>query len=152
MLVSCTGMPLTQSLCPHLDGTYADRTPGEKASLVSFLTGQQAAVSAGTVELTSDAVVLRVQTSTLRHVLRTPADFSCSKGNEMTLTRQAIGRIYLPPLLDQSLVTSYQFSKTESGDLRMDVYSRTTASPYGVRLSGPEQLDRTVIWAARPQR
>lgn len=150
MLVSCAGMG-PQAPCPDIGGTYADRAQGDKGSLVSVLTGQKTA-PAGTVELTVDAAALHVETSKTRHTLRSPADFSCSLGNELTLTRQDIERVHLPPLIDQSVVTSYRFRKTATGDLQMDVYFQTTASPYGWRLSGPEKLDRTLTWTTQSRR
>lgn len=150
MLMSCAAMG-PQALCPDIGGIYADRAQGDKGLLVSVLTGQKTA-PADTVELTVDAAALHVETLKTRHTLRSPADYSCSLGSELTLTRQDIERVRLPPLIDQSVVTSYRFKKTPAGDLQMDVYSQTTASPYGLRLTGPQQLDHTVIWSARPRR
>ncbi|RZA22646.1 MAG: hypothetical protein EOP02_16070 [Proteobacteria bacterium] len=150
MLLSCAGMA-PEATCPDIGGTYADLAQDGKASLVNVLTGQKAP-STGTVELTAEATSLRIETSQARHTLRSPADFSCAEGIGMTLTRQRVEHVRLPPLIDQTRVTSYRFQKTSAGDLQMDVYSQTTASPYGLRLTGPQQLDHTVIWSARPRR
>ena len=149
MLWSCTGVA-PPSLSPNIGGVYADRAQGGKESLVSFLLGSEAAATP-TVRLTLDAAGLRVETLSGRHILRSPADFSCSNGTKVTLTRQVVGHIRLPPLIDQTVVTSYRFRKTDAGNLQMDIYSQTTASPYGLRLYGPEQLDRTLTWVAQPR-
>jgi hypothetical protein len=150
ILLSCTSVA-PRSLCPDIGGIYADRAQGDKGSLLASLIGP-GTPSASTVQLTVDTVALHVEASGVHRTLQSPADFSCSKGTEMTLTRKVTRHIRLPPLIDQSVVTSYRFRKTDAGDLQMDVYSQTTASPYGLRLSGPEQLDHTVIWAARSRR
>lgn len=103
--------------------------------------------SAGEVTLRSDAHGLTVTQQNRQSRLRAETDYTCTGGGELKLVRKYEGHIKLPPLIDQTVATTYVFKRTPSGDLQVDVYAQTVAAPYGVRLRGPVQFEKSLIWA-----
>ena len=131
--------------CPDLSGRYLSRTEQETDSLLVYLLDNRAAAPTSVV-LQSTADGLLVNAGDTRVRLAHPEDFTCKQGTELLLSRQPTTHLKLPPLIDQSVVRSYSFRRTPSGDLALDIYAQSIGRPYGLKLSSPVKLEKTIIW------
>ena len=145
MLCGCAGHgPLTGADCSGLTGGYADRGEPSGQSLARLLLDKS--VPKGTVvHIDANDGRLQVSAAAARKVLDSGACV-CAAPGEVRLLREDIARIHAPPLIDQTRTTSYVLRGGPGEALVLSTYSRTTARPYGLPLTGPLQLDSTTRW------
>lgn len=136
--------------CTDLSGTYRSLSKDAGERLAQYLTGNPHA-NASTVTLASSENMLTVQVGTSNVQLRRDVDFSCEDADGLLLKRTENASIRLPPLINQTVSRSFVLKRSDALDLQIDVYTRTSASPYGFELNGPRQFDRTVVWPRRPE-
>ena len=143
MLSGCAG-PGSPADCSGLAGSYLDRGVPSGESLAKTLLGR-VVPKTGTVRIAAGEGQLQVIAGATRAIL-TGAEFLCTAPNELRLVREETSRIHVPPLTDQTRTTSYVLRGGPAKDLVLSTYTRTTASPYGLALKGPLQLDSTTTW------
>jgi hypothetical protein len=129
--------------CAGISGTYRDRAEAGGSSLAALLLGKAAPDRLTKLEVRPSG--LHVAAGSSQATLG-PGDFTCTGHDEISLSREASSRIHLPPLIDQTRTVSHVLRGGAGQDLVLSTYSRTTASPYGVNLKGPLQLDSTATW------
>jgi hypothetical protein len=130
--------------CAGISGSYRDKAEPGGSSLAALLLGKSAS-DRGLTRLEVRPFGLHVSAGSSQATLG-PGDFTCTGHDEISLSREASSRIHLPPLIDQTRTVSHVLRGGAGQDLVLSTYSRTTASPYGVNLKGPLQLDSTATW------
>lgn len=130
--------------CADLAGSYGDHGQPSGESLARLLTGH-AGPKGAVVHLDAGAKAVPVKAGATRVQLDSPS-FACVAPNEIRLVHEDVSRIHAPPLIDQTRTVSYVLRGGAGKDLVLSTYSRTTASPYGLALQGPLQLESTTTW------
>jgi hypothetical protein len=130
--------------CAGISGSYRDKAESGGSSLAALLLGKAASDRALT-RLEVRASGLHVAAGSSQATLGS-GDFACTGHDEISLSREATSRVHLPPLIDQTRTVTHVLRGGAGQDLVLSTYSRTTASPYGLRLKGPLQLESTLTW------
>jgi len=141
----CASVDPRAEACPDLSGRYHSRAEQETDSLLVYLLDNRAAAP-NSVVLQSTADGLLISAGDTKQRLAHPEDYTCKQGAELLLSRHPTTYLKLPPLIDQSVVRSYTFRRTPSGDLALDIYAQSIGRPYGVKLSSPVKLEKTIVW------
>lgn len=141
---ACTAIQ-PQADCSGLAGRYASLSKAESEPLLKYLLGEEIRGN-DPVVLTLDGADASLRQGSRRVDFKSPEHFSCDARGEMRLTRQEKAHVRLPPLFDQTVTRTFVFRSTASGNLQLDVHSRTSASPYGIELNGPDQLEKSLVW------
>lgn len=149
LLSACAGIAseaVTSNDCAALDGTYS-ATPtesGSEAHLFTALTGRKSAGSRVTLSLTDTS--LSIISGRDSATLAIGSDFKCERDGSIELMRQDSARLRLPPLIDQTVTTSYSFVKNNPGEIVMKVFEQTTIKPYGKEMIGPRKPANQTLW------
>lgn len=128
-----------------ISGVYGQQPVEGDESLLTLLLGADLRGGA-TTRLIAGASSLQIDSPPVHRLLHMPEDYRCEADGAIALTRRDTARISLPPLINQQVTRSYVLRRDASGELILSVFSQTVASPYGVRLAGPVQLDKTIRW------
>jgi hypothetical protein len=145
VLQACASIDPQAEACPDLSGRYVPHNDREPESLLNYLVERRTAPSTAVV-LQGSADSLLVTAGETKVRLAHPADYTCRHGTELVLTRQPTTQLSLPPLIDQSVIRTYVFRLETSGDLALDVYAQSIGRPYGLKLSGPVKLEKSLLW------
>ena len=145
ILACCAGVPATPPECSGLAGSYREHADGSGESLSKLFMGRSVP-GATTVRVEASGGQLSVAANRTSTLL--PAEeFVCASPNELRFAHDETSSIRVPPLIDQTRTTSRVLRGGPGKALVLSTYSRTTAKPYGLPLTGPLQLDSTTSWS-----
>lgn len=150
-ICACSNWPaLTAefSTCTTIVGNYENKAESSHENLFKALTGMDG--KAATVKIVYADDKFSVVAGEATRVLKPANDATCAPSGELIMARQDVDNIRLPPLIDQTITTSYEFSNKSSGDLAMTIYSQTTLRPYGKEIKGPRKIESTAVWRRLP--
>jgi hypothetical protein len=148
LLQGCASLDPRAEACPDLTGRFASRAEDEPEPLLFYLLEKRVAPPSVLLRSTEDSLLITAGDT--KASLTHPADFECRQGARIVLTRRPTTQLKLPPLIDESVIRSYTFRLTESGELALDVHAQRVGRPYGLRLSSPLRLEKTIVWKKLP--
>ena len=148
LLQGCASLDPRAEACPDLTGRFASRAEDEPESLLFYLLEKRTASPAVLLRSTADS--LQIVAGDTKASLTHPSDFECRQGTQVVLTRHPTTQLKLPPLIDESVIRSYTFRLTAAGELALDVHAQRVGRPYGLKLSSPVRLEKTIVWKKQP--